>query len=218
MPSRLSATALAGLASLAVGLAAGQADAQTKPAAPVAALAGKPAGLPISGPQPDWVKLCTTNPKTNKQFCQTYRDLRADNGQTLASVAIREEKGAGKRQMVIALPTGMLLQPGVRLVVDQGTAVPGKYSVCMPNVCYAELEAPDSVIASMKKGTTLTVQVLTYEGKSLPMPLQLAGFGKAYDGPATDPKAFQSDQKKLQEQLEQKAKDALKNLDQQSGQ
>ena len=45
----------------------------------------------------------------------------------------------------------------------------------------------------------------------------LAGFGKAYDGPAIDPKVLEEQQKKLQSELERRSDELRKRLEQ-SGQ
>jgi len=42
-------------------------------------------------------------------------------------------------------------------------------------------------------------------------------FAKAYDGPPTDPKVFEEQQKKLQEELQHRADEARKKLESQQG-
>ena len=50
--------------------------------------------------------------------------------------------------------------------------------------------------------------------KLLRVTLPLAGeFAKAYDGPPTDPKQFEENQKKLQEELQKKAEEQRKKLE-----
>lgn len=203
-----------------VGLIVGPALAQDDPAAPAPkpAPAAKPAAKPaqaataagsnttpqISGPQPEWVKLCSSDPQTKKEICQTSRDLRAETGQTLASVAIREDKG-GKRLMIMAIPPGMQIQPGVRVVIDQQAPVLAKFSVCFPNVCLVETEATDTLLAAMKKGTTLNLQALNVQARGVVFPISLSGFGKAFDGPALNPETVMKDQKRLSDLLRKKA-------------
>ncbi|WP_204314072.1 MULTISPECIES: hypothetical protein, partial [Klebsiella] len=43
----------------------------------------------------------------------------------------------------------------------------------------------------------------------------LAGFGKAFDGPAMDPKVLEEQQKKLQAELEKRSEDMRKKLEEQ---
>ena len=75
------------------------------------------------------------------------------------------------------------------------------------------------VLASLKKGQNLVIQAINANGQPLTLPLPLADFGKAYDGPPTDPKVFEEQQKKLQEELQKRAaNDARENLEQQQKQ
>lgn len=195
------------------------AAAQTKPAAQAAAPADNTIP-PISGPQPDWVKMCQKDEKQKIEVCQTSRDLRAETGQTLASVALREqktEKGA-RRAIVMAIPPGMQIPPGVRVLVDEKQAFMGKYSVCFASACMVEAELTDAVLQSMRKGQTLNLQVVSPANKGVLFPISLEGLAKALDGAPLDPKAVQDDQKKLNEELRKKAEDALKALKDQPAQ
>jgi hypothetical protein len=71
----------------------------------------------------------------------------------------------------------------------------------------------DEMLAQMKKGQMITVQAINMQGTPISLPLPLVDFAKAYDGPATDPKAFEEQQRKLQEELQKKAEEARKKLE-----
>jgi hypothetical protein len=64
----------------------------------------------------------------------------------------------------------------------------------------------------LKKGQNLVVQAINTNG-AITLPLPLAEFAKAYDGPPTDPKQFEETQKKLQEELQKRAEEARKKLE-----
>ncbi len=49
------------------------------------------------------------------------------------------------------------------------------------------------------------------------MAMPLGDFAKAYDGPPTDPKVFEEQQRKLQEDLQKRADEARKKLESQQG-
>jgi invasion protein IalB len=59
----------------------------------------------------------------------------------------------------------------------------------------------------------LTVQAINMQGTPISLPMPLTDFAKAYDGPATDQKAFEEQQRKLQEELQKKAEEARKKLE-----
>ena len=73
----------------------------------------------------------------------------------------------------------------------------------------SDYEATPELIANLKKGQNLVVQAINSNGAPLTLPLPLADeFAKAYDGPPTDPKVFEENQKKLQEELQKRAEEA----------
>ena len=51
------------------------------------------------------------------------------------------------------------------------------------------------------------------QGTPISLPMPLTDFAKAYDGPATDPKVVEEQQRKLQEELQKKAEEARKKLE-----
>jgi hypothetical protein len=77
----------------------------------------------------------------------------------------------------------------------------------------ADYEATTDLINNMKKGQGLVVQGINGAGQALSLVLPLNDFAKAYDGPPTDPKVFEEQQKKLQEELQRRAEEARKKLE-----
>jgi hypothetical protein len=108
----------------------------------------------------------------------------------------------------------MQLVHGTRIIVDSNAPLQGPYVICFQNGCMSDYEATPELIASMKKGQNLVVQAINSNGAPLTLPLPLAGeFSKAYDGPPTDPKVFEENQKKLQEELQKRAEEQRKKLE-----
>ena len=69
----------------------------------------------------------------------------------------------------------------------------------------------------MKKAEKLTVVVKNQANTEVTFVLPLADFGKAFDGPAIDPKVLEERQKKLQEDMEKKAAEERNKLDASKG-
>ena len=160
-----------------------------------------------------WTKVCSKDPQANKEICLISQDLRADTGQFLASVAVREVKGEPAKQFIVAIPPGMQLQPGLRVVVDQLTPMPAKYSICFPNACYGDMDVDADFVGKLKKGQMLTVQTINQIGRTVNFTLALKDFAKSYDGPAIDPKVVEEQRQKLQDELQKKAEEARKKLE-----
>lgn len=159
-----------------------------------------------------WVKVCNQEPKSKKDICLTTQEIRADTGQFLASVAIREIGVNEKRSLIIAVPPGMLIQPGLRLQVDKNKQREIKYGICFPNACYAELNIDESVVAEMKRGNELILTTLNQQAKAINFQLTLSGFTASYDGDPIDPAELQAQQQKLRDELQQKAEAARQRL------
>jgi len=171
--SRLTSFAAAGIAAFA--LLSTPAWAQDQPAAAAASDAPPE--------PPGWIKQCTTAQQTpGKDGCQTARDLRDQTGQVVASVALRDEKSSGKHILALAVPPGLQIQPGIRVLIDDQTPINARYTICYPQACVVEADASDAVVSAMKKGKVLVIQAVTVTGQGATFPVTLPGFGKAYDG------------------------------------
>ncbi|WP_112663469.1 invasion associated locus B family protein [Microvirga flavescens] len=195
-----------------------------RPAAPPAGAPGAAPAPQGTGPmvvqvkpepsQPEWTKVCGKDQGTNSEICYTTRDFVSDQGQPVLAVALYDIKGAQPQKILrFLMPLGLLLQPGVRFTVDQGAPVDGRYAVCFPNGCFAESPVKDEFIAALKKGTSLNVSVQNQAGRMVTFAVPATGFGKAFDGPAIDPKVLEEQQKKLQEELEKKSDEMRKKLE-----
>lgn len=159
-----------------------------------------------------WVKVCNTDPNTNKEVCLVTQELRTDNGQFLASVAIREIAGEERKVMLSAVPVGMLIQPGLRVQIDGGKQAQARYSICFPNACYAEMVVDAAFVTQLKAGGTLKLTTLNQQAKPVNFDVTLKGFTSAYDGEALDPQALRQQQEQLQDELNRKAQEARQRL------
>jgi len=193
-----------------------------QPQQPAAPQPGQP-GQQAAAEQPQlmyspWMKVCGKGPDTNnKQVCVITKDGRLENGMPVAIVQLFEPEG-GAKVLRVTVPLGMQLSHGTRLLIDQNPPAQSPYSICFPVGCMADYQVPDDMIAKMKKGQNIVVQAINMQGTPISLPLPLADFAKAYDGPPTDPKAFEEQQRKLQEELQKKAEEARKKLEGQQSQ
>jgi invasion protein IalB len=166
-----------------------------------------------------WTKFCLKGQDANaKQVCFTGKDGRIESGQPVVAAVIIEPEGELKKILRVTLPLGMQLHHGTRIIVDQNAPQQAEYVICFANGCMSDYEASPEMLASMKKGQNLVIQAINANGAALTLPLPLqenagASFGKAYDGPPTDPKVFEENQKKLQEELQKRADEQRKKLE-----
>jgi invasion protein IalB len=207
----LGATAAAALVAAATLWVAEPALAQKRPAA-------RPAPQAAQNNQPQlmyspWMKVCGKGQDTNgKKVCVVTKDGRLENGMPVAIVQLFEPEGQPK-MLRVTVPLGMQLQHGTRVIIDQDTPVNEPYKICFPVGCMSDYPVSDEMVKKMKKGKVLIVQAINMRGQPISLPLPLADFAKAYDGPATDPKVFEAQQRKLQSELQKKAEEARKQLE-----
>jgi invasion protein IalB len=161
-----------------------------------------------------WTKFCLKGKEANaKQVCFTGKDARVESGMPVVAAVLIEPEGEPKKLLRVTLPLGMQLQFGTRVIIDQNQPSTGPYVICFTNGCMSDYEVTADMLGKMKKGQALIVQAVNATGQPISLPLPLAEFAKAYDGPPTDPKVFEEQQRKLQEGLQEQAKKSLQKLE-----
>jgi invasion protein IalB len=213
--SLIAAVATALLSVVAISGALGQ---QPKPAQPPKPGQAPAPSAPGAQETPQliyspWMKFCLKSQDGGKQVCVTGREARSETGYPLTNVQLIEPEGEPKKILRVTVPMPVALQFGTRVLIDQGPANPGVYQTCFTNGCMSDFEASADFIAKMKSGQTLQVQAINYQGQGFGFPIPLADFKKANEGPPTDPKVLEEQQKKLQEELQKKADEARKKLE-----
>ena len=161
-----------------------------------------------------WTKFCLKGQEAGaKQVCFTGKDGRVESGMPVVAAVLIEPDGETKKILRVTLPLGMSIQPGTRVIVDQGQPMTGPYVICFQNGCMADYEASGELVGKFKRGQRLVVQGINGSGQPISLELPLNDFAKAYDGPPTDPQVFEAQQKKLQDELQKRAEDARKRLE-----
>lgn len=199
-----------------------------KEAAPAAAPAGKEGEK-----QSAWVKLCEAAKLgkkgddgkeivEEKKICLTHHErLDGNTGMVLVSAAIREVEGQDKKSLMVMVPLGMAIPPGVRAAVytpDQWAKaaknekiddaqlkpVSLKYSLCHPAGCTAELEAEPAFIDSMKSGGGIMILAINANAQPIGFPVPLDGFSAAFTGAPVDNEKYAKARGELMQQIRQR--------------
>lgn len=224
---------------MAAGLGAGTALAQKKDAKPAEKAAAKPAEN--GEKQSAWVKLCEAaamvkkdaegkEVKDEKKICLTHHErLDGNTGMVLVSAAIREVEGQDKKSLMVMVPLGMAIPPGVRAAVytpdqwakaaknekvDEKALKPLelKYSLCHPAGCTAEIEADAAFIDTMKKGGGIMVLALNAAAQPIGFPVPLDGFTAAFDGAPVDNEKYAQARGQLMQQIRQRQAAAVEKM------
>jgi invasion protein IalB len=185
------------------------------PAAPAAPAAQPPADQQVQLIYAPWTKFCLKGQDAGaKQVCFTGKDGRIESGQPVIAAVVIEPEGEPKKILRVTLPLGMLLVHGTRIIIDNNPPAQSPFVICFQNGCMSDYEVTADMLNQMKKGQNLVVQAISSNNQPITLPLPLGDFAKAYDGPPTDPKEFEKNQQKLQEELQKRAEEARKKLEQ----
>lgn len=216
------------------------------PAKPAAAPAAKPAAAPAAKPaaaapaaggaaaadaaKSAWVKLCEKAPvvkkdkdgkevKEEKSLCLTHHErLDGNTGMVLVSAAIRQVEGQDKQSLMIMVPLGMALPPGIRAAVytkeqwaaaakqekiDEKSLKPIelKYSLCHPAGCTAETEATKEILDQMAAGGGIMVLAMNAGAQPVGFPVPLDGYVEAVKGQPVDNKKYAAARSSLMKQI-----------------
>lgn len=117
-----------------------------------------------------------------------------------------------RRSLLLSVPVGMLIQPGVQIQVDGQAPDKASFQICFPNACYAEKTIDDSFITKLKRGGKMQINTMNRQGKQVRFDMTLIGFTAAYDSEGVDPASLQQKQQDLQSALEKKAQEARDRL------
>jgi invasion protein IalB len=247
-------TAVLAAAGLAVVVAGTPAFAQEQPKAAAPPAAAPAAKAPAAGgaapaakdkaaaagsdKKSAWVKLCEKAPfnhkdkdgkevKEEKNICLTHHErLDGNTGMVMVSAAIREVEGSDKKSLMIMVPLGMALPPGIRAAVyskeqwaqaaknekiDEKTLKPIslKYSLCHAAGCTAEVEAAADIIDQMKVGGGIMVIAMNAGAQPIGFPVPLDGFPEAWAGKPVDNKEYAKARGQLMAQIRERQQQAL---------
>lgn len=161
------------------------------PAAPAAASAASP-----------WAKFCgrerNINDDDGARVCFTGSVSRQS-----VTVAVIEPADGSRKVLRVTVPSPWQVESGMRVIVDQHAPMAGRVFTCYDGRCMADYVATPELVATLKTGRLLKVEVVNLAGDVATFPLLLSGvaqhsFREASKGAhATDPGIFKNRQKKL---------------------
>lgn len=170
-----------------------------------------------------WVKLCEMAKAAkvgDKRICLTHHErLDGNTGAVIVSAAIREIEGAPRKHLMVLVPKGMAIQPGIQVrIYDRGDwdrlvrkeklsddkglrTFRAPFTLCHDNGCTAEVEATAEVLADLHRGAGFIVYAIDAKAQVLAYPIPLAGFVEALAGPPVDNAAYSAQRKKLLDEI-----------------
>lgn len=144
-----------------------------------------------------WIKACGASQQQPDAIeCLTMTEARLGGGQIYASAAVIDSGANGKKTLRVTLPLGVLLQPGTRVTIDQGTLMMKPFVICFPSGCMSDYDLNSDAITKLKDGQRLLVQARDASGQNIDLVMPLGDFAKVYDGPSITPSELEERQKR----------------------
>ena len=179
-------SALAGMTTLAIGVASSVAAFAQATPDPPAAPPQAPAPLP-PGPRDgkvlqDWTLHCRL-PQPDREFCEMRQSIVNENGDRVVLAVVGRLPNPDAPGLLILLPLGILLPPGTYLRIDQGEEVEVPVARCERQGCQVELLLDDDLLPRLKAGSQAVVTFHVADGRGqqlrVDVPISLIGFSAA---------------------------------------
>jgi invasion protein IalB len=164
------------------------------PAAPTAAPPAAPnvatpaAAATLAGPQkldvasPAWTVTCVSHARAVAADCAVEQRLFAKESGRLLSVAVVSVPGATHQPVLIfQLPTGLSLQEGVWVAIDDAPGRPLALQSCDGRGCFVSLPLLPDLLRAMQAGQVMTVRAVSAAHESLLFPHMLTDFAPAFE-------------------------------------
>lgn len=128
-----------------------------------------------------WSLRCE-QPGTNVKACIMFQNLvLKTGGQPVLQFAIGIAPGDANPTVLVSLPLGISLPPGITISIDQGKPATFPVERCEPDGCQAGMKLREQTIEQLRGGKALQITFYDGERQPIPMPLSLNGFGSAFD-------------------------------------
>ena len=224
--------------SVAGSLLAGTAALAQAPAAKPAAAAGAAPPAADGKSQSAWVKLCEKgsvmakdkdgkDKKEDHTICLTHHErIDSQSGIVLVSAAIRQVDEGKNPLLMVMVPLGMAIPPGIQVgvyskdlwdkiqkgeKVDDSKLVPIKmgYILCHSAGCTGEIDATPEMLNDFKTNGGIIVYAVSGSGQPVAFPIPLTGFDTSLAGPAADHQEYSKQRRALMQQIAENQQKAI---------
>ena len=129
-----------------------------------------------------WTLRCQAVSDDAAQRCIMYQNLvLKTGGEPVLEFSVGLAPGDGKPTVLLKLPLGIYLPPGIGIRIDDGERASFPVERCDPDGCHAVMKLRDRTVEKLRAGKRLEIEVHDAERVAVTMPLTLDGFGEAFD-------------------------------------
>jgi invasion protein IalB len=162
-----------------------QQRAPQSPAKPPAAAPHAPAAATDQGPQrtetivyDSWTVTCREGGNVKRTCSTTLQLIDQEKRQVLLSW-IMGRTAEGTLMTFLQTPTGVQIQKGVELKVENSAIRKLNYILCEPGRCEASTAMDDSMVREVTAGSNATATIYATDGRGISFNIPIKGAGKA---------------------------------------
>ncbi|WP_423824092.1 invasion associated locus B family protein [Salinisphaera sp. SPP-AMP-43] len=126
----------------------------------------------------DWEVRC---PKSgNQSECEMTQLVKSpDTGKPIMRVVMGYPPQINTPAMIVILPLGTRLAPGVQLSVDGDQARRFPFQICLQQGCRADFPIKNQLLSKLKGGRTAAITIVGPKGDQINLKVSLSGFTDA---------------------------------------
>jgi len=129
-----------------------------------------------------WSIICDTPAGATSEQCIMMQNVVAEDRADLGlSVVILRTADRKAEIMRVLAPLGVLLPTGLGLYIDKKDNGRAYFKQCFADGCYAEVILEKPLIDTLRTGKEATFIVFATPEEGIGIPVDLAGFGEAFD-------------------------------------
>lgn len=127
----------------------------------------------------DWSKSCAANDAGNTE-CFIFQNInnKESNKRMLHLTVVRLPE-AERPILVMTVPLGVLLPPGLEITVDGGNASRLPVQICAPQGCQSQVQFSETLLGAFRAGVNGNVKMRSPTGEEVNVPFSLKGFTAA---------------------------------------
>ena len=127
----------------------------------------------------DWIVICAEGQEGRKACAMSQTLSNAKTRQTLAAMAISRD-ASGKSSATVTVPTGVLVNAGLRAGVNQQSSFDVPFQTCVAQGCVAQFEISSQLLKQISQADKFSVAARTVQQQPLTIEFSLRGFAKAH--------------------------------------
>ena len=128
-----------------------------------------------------WTLRCQAQPANARSDCIMFQNLvLKSGGQPVLQFAIGRAPGDDTPTVLVSLPLGMALPPGITIQIDDSKPATFPIERCEPDGCHAGMKLREATINQLEHGQRLNITFYDGGRKPIQVPLSLQGFADSF--------------------------------------